>query len=148
MIFFAMAILMLCLIIGVPVPISFMASAACATLSCVGSTMFPRFRDERYPRGQAAALLGLLIPPNATLIIFAWISGQSVLACFLATVVPGLVTIALLCTVNTWLLRNNTTIKVTGKQDRTFQHKVQLFRQRGKLAMPALLLPVIVLGGI
>ncbi len=128
--------------------------AACATLSCVGSIMFPRFRAENYPRGLAAALLanasllGLLIPPNATLIIFAWISGQSVLACFLATVIPGFITIALLCIVNRWLLRHNTTLLGTEKQDRTFADKVVLFKKRGKLALPALLLPFIVLGGI
>jgi C4-dicarboxylate transporter, DctM subunit len=126
--------------------------AACATLSCVGSIMFPRFEKEGYPRGLAAALLanasllGLLIPPNATLIIFAWISGQSVLACFLATVIPGFMTIILLCLVNWWLLRKNTTIFVAG--NRTTAQKVELFRKRGRLALPALMLPFIVLGGI
>ncbi|SDP30601.1 TRAP transporter large permease [Desulforhopalus singaporensis] len=128
--------------------------AACATLSCVGSIMFPRFREEGYPRGLTAALLanasllGLLIPPNATLIIFAWISGQSVLACFLATVVPGFITIVLLCLVNGWLLRNHETVLASDKRNRTMSDKVRLFKSRGKKAMPALLLPVIVLGGI
>ncbi len=128
--------------------------AACATLSCVGSIMFPRFHAEGYPRGLAAALLanasllGLLIPPNATLIIFAWISGQSVLACFLATVLPGIVTIILLCLVNMWMLRHNTTVVIGDKSERTFGDKITLFRKRGKLAIPALMLPFIVLGGI
>jgi len=126
--------------------------AACATLSCVGSIMYPRFRAEGYPRGLAAALLanasllGLLIPPNATLIIFAWISGQSVLACFLATVVPGIFTIVLICLVNMWLLRHNTTVMVAHK--RTGAEKMQLFKKRGRQALPALMLPFIVLGGI
>lgn len=128
--------------------------AACATLSCVGSIMYPRFREEGYPRGLAAALmanaslLGLLIPPNATLIIFAWISGQSVLACFLATVIPGFITIVCLCVANTWLLRKNTDVISADKQSRTTADKFQLFRSRGKLAVPALMLPFVVLGGI
>ena len=128
--------------------------AACATLSCVGSILFPRFREEKYPRGLAAALmanaslLGLLIPPNATLIIFAWISGQSVLACFLATVIPGFITILLLCLVNRWQLRHNTSVQSADKGDRTVAKRVQLFKSRGKMAMPALMLPFIVLGGI
>lgn len=128
--------------------------AACATLSCVGSIMFPRFKSENYPRGLAAALLanasllGLLIPPNATLIIFAWISGQSVLACFLATVIPGIITILLICAVNGWLLRHNTDVVVAEKSERTMADRIMLFRKRGKLALPALLLPFIVLGGI
>ncbi len=128
--------------------------AACATLSCVGSIMFPRFYAEGYPRGLAAALLanasllGLLIPPNATLIIFAWISGQSVLACFLATVIPGIITIVLLCLVNRWLLINSGTLLKTDKSSRTLSDKVHLFKERGKQALPALMLPIIVLGGI
>ncbi len=128
--------------------------AACATLSCVGSIMYPRFRKEKYPRGLAAALmanaslLGLLIPPNATLIIFAWISGQSVLACFLATVLPGFITIALLCMVNIWLLRHNTDVVSEEKQGRTMATRVKLLQDRGKKAMPALMLPFLVLGGI
>ncbi|WP_136796667.1 MULTISPECIES: TRAP transporter large permease [Desulfosediminicola] len=128
--------------------------AACATLSCVGSIMIPRFEAEGYPRGLVAALLanasllGLLIPPNATLIIFAWISGQSVLACFLATVIPGFITIILICSANRWLLRKNTEVLAAAKTDRTTADKVRLFQTRGKQALPALMLPFIVLGGI
>ncbi|MFT5701914.1 MAG: C4-dicarboxylate transporter DctM subunit [Desulforhopalus sp.] len=126
--------------------------AACATLSCVGTITFPRFKAEGYPRGLAAALLanasllGLLIPPNATLIIFAWITGQPVLACFLATVVPGFMVIFLLCVVNRWLLKHNTTVLVAEK--RTGAQKIQLLRSRTKEAIPSLMLPFIVLGGI
>ena len=128
------------------------SGAACATLSCIGSIMFPRLRAAGYPRGHAAALmsnaslLGLLIPPNATLIIFAWIGGQSVLACFLSTVAPGLLTILLLSLVNRWLLRNSTTVRVA--PPRSLGEKAALFRHRGYLAIPALVLPVLVLGGI
>ncbi len=128
--------------------------AACATLSCVGSIMFPRFRAENYPRGLVAALmanaslLGLLIPPNATLIIFAWIAGQSVLACFLATVIPGIITTVLLCVVAKWQLKNNTAVIETDKMNRTTADKIRLFQSRGKQAIPALFLPFLVLGGI
>lgn len=128
------------------------SGAACATLSCIGSIMFPRLEAGGYPRGHAAALmanaslLGLLIPPNATLIIFAWISGQPVLACFLSTVMPGLLTTTLICAVNMWLLRNNESVLVARR--RSVEEKWALFRERGKRALPALMLPVIVLGGI
>jgi len=126
--------------------------SACATLSCIGSIMFPRLEEAGYPRGIAAAvmsnasLLGMLIPPNSTLIIFAWIGGQSILACFLATVIPGIIMTALICLVNCWLVKDNPNVKVTepvhGKE------KFQLFKKRGIAALPALMLPVIVLGGI
>ena len=126
--------------------------AACATLSCIGSIMFPRFNNAGYPKGHTAALmanaslLGLLIPPNATLIIFAWISGQSVLACFLSTVSAGILVTVLISLTNIWLLRDNPQVLVAKK--RTAQEKAQLFRERGYLAIPALFLPIIVLGSI
>jgi len=126
--------------------------AACATLSCIGSIMFPRFEKAGYPKGHTAALmanaslLGLLIPPNATLIIFAWISGQSVLACFLSTVSAGILVTMLISLANIWLLRDNP--KVLVSQKRTSEEKIKLFKERGFMAIPALMLPVIVLGTI
>lgn len=126
--------------------------AACATLSCIGAIMFPRLRDGGYPMGHAcalmanASLLGLLIPPNATLIIFAWISGISVLSCFLSTIGPGIVTIILLSLCNVYMLRNNPDVFVTRK--RTSKERVDMFMKRGRLAIPALFMPVMVLGGI
>jgi tripartite ATP-independent transporter DctM subunit len=93
-----------------------------------------------------ASLLGMLIPPNSTLIIFAWIGGQSILACFLSTVIPGIIMTTLISVVNCWLVRKNPDVKITepvhGKE------KMRLFRERGFSALPALMLPVIVLGGI
>jgi len=126
--------------------------AACATLSCIGAIMFPRFKAGGYPMGHAcalmanASLLGLLIPPNATLIIFAWISGISVLACFLSTIGPGIVTIVLLSVINLWMLRDNKNVLVS--QKRTGKERADLFMKRGYLAIPALFMPVMVLGGI
>jgi tripartite ATP-independent transporter DctM subunit len=126
--------------------------AACATLSCIGSIMFPRFEKAGYPKGHTAALmanaalLGLLIPPNATLIIFAWISGQSVLACFLSTVSAGILVTILISLANIWLLRDSPSVLVAKK--RTWGEKKALFKERGILAIPALFLPVIVLGTI
>ncbi|HPR90154.1 MAG TPA: TRAP transporter large permease [Synergistaceae bacterium] len=126
--------------------------SACATLSCIGSIMFPRLEAAGYPRGIAAALmsnaslLGMLIPPNSTLIIFAWISGQSILACFLSTVLPGIMMTALICLVNCWLVRKNPNVKVTDPPKG--RARFNLMKQRGFVALPALMLPFIVLGGI
>lgn len=126
--------------------------AACATLSCIGSIMFPRFEKAGYPKGHTAALmanaslLGLLIPPNGNLIIFAWISGQSVLACFLSTVSAGILVTFLISLTNVWLLRKDPSVLVAHR--RTSAEKIKLFKERGSLAIPALILPVIVLGSI
>ncbi len=126
--------------------------AACATLSCIGAIMFPRFKKGGYPMGHAcalmanASLLGLLIPPNATLIIFAWISGISVLACFLSTIGPGIITTILLSVINMWMLKDNPDVLVS--QKRTGKERYEMFMKRGRLAIPALFMPVMVLGGI
>lgn len=126
--------------------------AACATLSCIGSIMFPRFEAAGYPKGHAAALmanaslLGLLIPPNATLIIFAWISEQSVLACFLSTITAGIFLTFMISIVNVWLLRNNPNVSVAAPI--TWSEMGNMLVKRGTIALPALMLPVIVLGGI
>ena len=63
--------------------------AAC--LSCIGSIMYPKLRKAGYDEGFATALLvnagplGLLIPPSADQILYAWSAGLSVLACFLSS---------------------------------------------------------------
>ena len=126
--------------------------SACATLSCIGAIMFPRLKKGGYPMGHAcalmanASLLGLLIPPNATLIIFSWISGISVVGCFLSTVVPGIIMTTLLSTVNIWLLRNNSDVLVAERH--TKEERWKMFCERGRMAIPALFMPIMVLGGI
>lgn len=128
-------------------------SGSCAaTLSCIGSIMFPRLRESGYPMGHSAALiscaapLGLLIPPSSQMILYAWVGQQSVLACFLATVGPGLLLMVLLSVINLVLLRNDKNIQVlppmTGKE------KANMIWNRSGKALPALIMPIIVLGGI
>lgn len=128
-------------------------SGSCAaTLSCIGSIMFPRLRENGYPMGHSAALiscaapLGLLIPPSSQMILYAWVGQQSVLACFLATVGPGLLLMTLLSIINLVLLKNDKNIKLyppmTGKE------KAEMLWNRSGKALPALIMPIIVLGGI
>ena len=128
-------------------------SGSCAaTLSCIGSIMFPRLREKGYPMGHSAALvscaapLGLLIPPSSQMILYAWVGQQSVLACFLATVGPGIVLMILLSLLNLIMLRKDPNIEVVPVMSRG--EKLSMFRDRGKRAAPALFMPFIVLGGI
>ena len=126
--------------------------SACATLTCIGSIMFPRFERENYPRGHCAALLansavlGMLIPPSTIMILYSWMGGQSVLASFLSTVIPGICLTALFSFINCVMLRNDTRIIVKTNIDNKNQ-KLSLFK-RTAYAFPALFMPVIVLGGI
>lgn len=123
-----------------------------ATLSCIGTIMLPRMEAAGYPRGISAALvssaslLGLLIPPSLNMIIYAFIGGQSVLACFLATVIPGIILVILLSATNFWLLRNNKDIKLTPRMEPKVY--VKTLGNRTMRAVPAMIAPVIILGGI
>jgi tripartite ATP-independent transporter DctM subunit len=123
-----------------------------ATLSCIGSIMLPRMYAAGYPRGlssaliSSASLLGLLIPPSLNMILFAFVGGHSVLACFMATVVPGVILVILLSVVNIVLLRNDPNVVVAPPvPPNEFAGK---FARRSLRAIPALIAPIIILGGI
>ncbi|MCE0505869.1 MULTISPECIES: TRAP transporter large permease [unclassified Roseivivax] len=125
------------------------SGSAAATLTCIGSIMMPHLKEANYPRGPAAAIivsacpLGLLIPPSSSQILYAWVAQQSVLRCFLSTVVPGLILIALLCLVNAVLMRK-AELKLPPRPDNLPRE----LARRGGYALPALLMPAIILGGI
>jgi len=126
------------------------SGSAAATLTCIGAVMLPRLERAKYPKGFSAALianaapLGLLIPPSSIQIIYAWVTRQSVLKCFLATIVPGLILVTLLCLVNFIMMRRFKDI-ITEEASESFLRET---RKRTLNATPALLMPVIILGGI
>ncbi|NIP26910.1 MAG: TRAP transporter large permease [Phycisphaerae bacterium] len=126
------------------------SGSGAATLTCIGSIIMPHLRKARYPRGFSAALiisaspLGLLIPPSGAQLLYAWVGQLSVLKCFLATVIPGIILVVMLIIVNFVMLRNETSIKVTDIPKQFFR---QLTRKTGT-ALPAIFMPLIILGGI
>ncbi len=126
------------------------SGSAAATLTCIGSVMLPRMRASNYPEGYSAALvassapLGLLIPPSSIQIIYAWVTRQSVLKCFLATIVPGLILIMLLIILNFIMMSRRKEIKVEPKPENFTREATK----RTVSAVPALLMPIIILGGI
>ena len=126
------------------------SGSAAATLTCIGSIMMPHLRRANYPEGTAAALivaacpLGLLIPPSASQILYAWVTQQSVLKCFLSTVIPGIILVVLLSVVNFFMLRNVKDLKLAERPE----SYVAEFGTRSWRAFPALLMPAIILGGI
>jgi tripartite ATP-independent transporter DctM subunit len=92
-----------------------------------------------------ASVLGLLIPPSVTMIVYGWVTGTSILACFLATLGPGLLISAFLCVLNFFMSR-----KFPLKLDPApaMSALVNEAAKRTMNTMPALLMPVIILGGI
>ena len=126
------------------------SGSGAATLTCIGSVMMPHLRKAKYPDGFSAALLvaasplGLLIPPSSAQLIYAWLTQQSVLKCFLATVLPGLIVASLLVIINLIMMRKNDDIILPEHQEQF----VKAFSKKTMLAFPALMMPIIILGGI
>ena len=126
------------------------SGSAAATFTCIGTIMMPHLKRANYPNGLAGALivsaspLGLLIPPRASQILYAWVTQQSVLKCFLSTVIPGLILVVLLIIVNFGLLRKVTNLKLAIKPV-NFPRELGV---RSWKAFPALLMPLFILGGI
>lgn len=128
------------------------AGTASAAVASIGSIMIDPMAERGYPRPYGAALLGLssllgiLIPPSITMILFAVVTQQSVVACFAATIGPAILLIAGLTLVNYlfsggWLF---TEVPAEESPDRARPSRVRAAVR----ALPALSMPVLILGGI
>ncbi len=120
-------------------------------IAAIGPLLIPEMERKGYPRAYATALianssvLGLLIPPSVTMIVYGWVTDTSILASFLATLGPGLLIMLNFCIVNLFMARKFPLIL-----DEPLEF-TELMKQSGKKtinAIPALLMPVIILGGI
>jgi len=129
--------------------------SAAATQSVIGSIMWPRMNAAGYSRGKSAALiassclLGGLIPPSTLMILFAWSTQTSVLGCFLSTFIPGVIMTAMLSWQFVRMVKNDPEPDPDIMPE-LFRQKKTL-RNLGKvtwISLPALLFPVIVIGGI
>lgn len=123
-----------------------LSGSAAATLVAIGSIMYPALIREKYREGfslglvTSSAVLGPIIPPSVPMIIYAIVAGVSVSDLFLAGVGPGLL-IAILLIVYS-LLYN--------PRDAGMIKNFNLLNALKSLlnGFWALMLPVIILGGI
>lgn len=127
------------------------SGAAVATVAAIGGIMVPEMRKVGYKKEYSAALasasgyLGILIPPSIPLVVFGVTSNQSIGDLFIAGVIPGLLAMSAMIVVNKIMLKRNidkTNIKCD-KVD-TEDSFIKSFLK----ALPGLLMPVIILGGI
>ena len=128
------------------------SGSGASAIAAIGSIMIPKMVDEGYPRGHATALVGcssvlaLLIPPSIPMIVFALTGGLSVAACFLSTIIPGVLITFIYCILNFIYLRNVPTIKLAPKI--TAREQMRDITVSTGRATFALLMPLIILGGI
>lgn len=129
-----------------------LTGSAAATAASIGSIMTPQLKKAGYEPGFIGALianssiLGLLIPPSTLMIVVAWTTGLSVLACFMCTLIPGIILIIFLCIVSAVLNRKNKNLVAVSRMGAK-EWTIDLCHKTKK-AFPVLLLPVIILGGI
>ncbi|WP_299908543.1 TRAP transporter large permease [uncultured Paracoccus sp.] len=127
------------------------SGTASAAVASIGPIMIRPMERHGYSRGYTSALLavssllGLLIPPSITMILYAVVTRQSVAACFLATIGPGIVLMILLSILNRFHVARH----LGGNEEKMpWGERLAGIGTTGWRAIPALVLPVIILGGI
>ncbi|KQQ05786.1 MULTISPECIES: TRAP transporter large permease [unclassified Rathayibacter] len=124
------------------------SGASVASAAAVGTVLSPRMRKDGYDPAFSAAVnaaaspAGMLIPPSNTFIVYALVSSTSIAALFLAGVGPGLLWVAICAVMVALYARKNKGLPVAARPTAR-QGFVILLR-----AIPALLMIVIVIGGI
>ena len=118
-----------------------------ATASAIGGITIPAMQREGYPSefstaiASISSILGPIIPPSITLIVYASITNVSVSQLFMGSVIPGILQAGSLIVY----------ALVYGKRKNLPAHEKQTPKQIGhafKEGIWALLMPIIILGGI
>ena len=125
-----------------------LSGSAPATVVAIGGTMYPEIVKLGYPKERSAGLLavagglGPIIPPSIIMVVYGTITGASITNLFTAGIVAGLMIVLVLIVVCGVYARKENWPKDTS--DFTFMG----FLKSTFMAIPALMLPVIILGGI
>lgn len=130
------------------------SGSAAAAIACIGSIVIPRLvEEEGYPRGYAASLatasagLALLIPPSFSMILYGWLTYTSITACFLAGSLPGVLLMFLFILINWIMVGRYPTVRKPRPWGRPKEVVGEIF-STGWRALPALMMPVLILGTI
>ena len=124
-----------------------LSGSAPATVTAIGSNVIPEMVKKGYDRSYATALtstagtIGVIIPPSIPFVIYGVVSGASIGDLFMAGVFPGILIGIVLMIVN-YFFSKKYGYGGEGKAD------FKLFLRELKDAIWALLVPVIILGGI
>lgn len=124
-----------------------MSGSALADAGGLGQLEIKAMRDEGYDDDlcggitAASCIIGPLVPPSITMIVYGVIANQSIAKLFLAGFVPGLLTTIALMIMNYFICKKRGYKKA---RKATFKEQVKSFKE----SFWALLTPVIIIGGI
>ncbi|GHE21992.1 TRAP transporter large permease [Halomonas urumqiensis] len=123
------------------------SGSAVADTAATGAMMIPSMTKQGYTAPQATAIntvssvIGIIIPPSIPLILFGIVTETSISRLFIAGIVPGML-IGFGLMVTTFIMAS------IGHAGQTRKFRFDLLWQAFKAAWLALVLPVIVIGGI
>ena len=123
------------------------SGSSVATTAAIGGLMIPEMEKRGYPKDYSAAVqaiggtLGIVIPPSIVFVIYGNITGVNVAQLLASGILPGIIVGVALCIYAYFKAKKNN----FPKQDR---FSMRLFLLSFKDAIWALIMPIIILGGI
>lgn len=133
--------------VGVSLFFAEISGSAVADVAAIGSVLIPEMKRRRYKSAFAAAItsssasLAIIIPPSIPMILYGALSDTSIVQLFVAGILPGLLGgFAMLCFCYWFAVRHDL--------PREENFDLRRLWSAAKAAGPAMLLPIIILGGI
>lgn len=138
------------------------SGSAAATVAAIGGIMIPEMIKSGYPRDKAvviaafSGMLGVLIPPSIPLIIYGFNAEVSIAKLFLGGLVPGILMAIGFIIVNVFVYKKKATNEevAASSEKANVDYSTEEPEQRNSfiknllVTLPALFMPVIILGGI
>lgn len=124
------------------------AGTGSAAVAAIGLIMIPTMVEHGYDKGYSSALVatagtvGVIIPPSVCMVVYAVASGASIRGLFMGGIIPGLL-IGLGLIIYSYIYSKKKGYK-GDKKHYSFKEVIKILVE----AIPGLLLPVIILGGI
>lgn len=119
-----------------------------ATVAAIGAIMYPALQKAGYKQSTSAGMLaaggalGPIIPPSVAMIVYGSTMNVSIPDMFIGGVVPGIIITILFCILNYF------TAKREGVKKADVHYSAREILTATLNALPVLLMPVLVLGGI
>lgn len=136
---------------------SAISGSGIATVAAVGGMLIPEMKNSKYPAGYAATLtasaafLGIIIPPSIPMVMYGFITNTSIGDLFIGGIIPGVLLIIGFSMINFYYSKRFDLKDMSETIDN--KQLVRLNRIKkiwitGKTAFWALLMPIIIIGGI
>jgi len=126
-----------------------LTGSAPATTTAIGSIMLPAMKNAGYDKGFAlncvacSGFLGAIIPPSIVMVTYSVAANVSVGDMFMAGIIPGILMCGVMC-VYSYIIGKKNKYRVEDRASITAKEFAKHFLQ----ALPAVFMPVIILGGI